>query len=64
MTTPEQIIAKIEEIEKKAQERTYYISTDALMALLELKQILIAHLNLPTADPPEGSPGQEDMKGS
>lgn len=62
MTTPEQIIAKIEEIEKEII-GSFYFNPEAVMQLLQLKQMLIAHLNLPKADPPEGSPGQEDMEG-
>lgn len=61
MTTPEQIIAKIEEIEKEII-GSFYFNPEAVMQLLQLKQMLIDHFNLPTADPPEGSPGQEDME--
>lgn len=75
MTTPQQIIAKIEEIEKmlfrihediispivyEKLERDFVAMVEKLKAL---KVSAIDYYDLPTADPPEGSPGQEDMEG-
>jgi hypothetical protein len=67
MTTPEQIIAKIEEIEKINNDSenlfaTYEDSADFLDAMLRFKQTAIRVFNLPTADSPDDSPGQSDME--